>query len=102
MDFIDDNTDVKQVSLDLNLVKSNIPKFSSQKLCEMIVCDRYFGFNEQISVLCMEELSKRRLNGDKFLFEDYIDQASKELPPLEFKVPDLRSVLNQAIKSQKK
>jgi len=104
-DFEEDlnNTDeIKNVTLNLEEVKRKVPEFDSVKLCEMIVCDRYFGLGKNISVICMEELSKRRLAGDDFDFESYIDSAYAELPPLSFDVPDLRSVLNQAIKQAKK
>lgn len=63
----------------------------------MIVCDRYFGFEQKISDVCMEELAKRRMAGDTFNFESYIDQAYNELPVLDFSMPDIRTVLQQAI-----
>ena len=78
-----------------------IPSFNSEKLCQIIVCNRYFNFNQELAILCMEELSNRRLNGDNFEFELYIDNSLKELPPLNFSFPDLRTVLNQFIGSKK-
>lgn len=98
LDLSDTDQEIKQVSLDLDTVKKNVPKFSSQKLCEMIVCDRYFGLGKKVSGICMEELAQRRLAGDKFDFETSIEEASKELPPLVFDMPDLRTILNQAVK----
>jgi hypothetical protein len=98
----DSDQEIKSVSLDLETVKTNVPKFSSQKLCEMIICDRYFGLGKNISSICMEELSKRRIAGDKFDFESHIDSAGKELPPLVFDMPDLRTVLNQAVSLKNK
>jgi hypothetical protein len=98
LDLPDADQEIKQVSLNLDTVKKNVPNFSSQKLCEMIVCDRYFGLGKKVSAICMEELAKRRLAGDKFDFESYIDNAGKELPPLVFDMPDLRTMLNQAVK----
>lgn len=84
--------------LDVNLVKSKIPEYSSEKLCEMIVCDRYLGFNKEIALSCMEELSRRRIAGDSFPFEDYIENSEKDLPPLNFSLPDLRVLLSQLMK----
>lgn len=78
-------------------VKENLPTYTNEKLCEMIVCDRYFGFDKKISNICMEELSNRRLAGDTFEFEKYIDQVYNELPVLNFAMPDIRTVLQQAI-----
>src|SRR5574337_1094979 len=93
----DDDFEVKNTGLDLNLIRNKIPGYTSEKLCEMIVCDRYFGCYKEIAIMCMEELSNRRTNGDAFNFEDYIENAYKELPQLDFSVPDLGDVLRQAI-----
>ena len=96
-ELLGDDSPVEDVTLDLDLVKSLIPQYSNEKLCEMIVCDRVFGFEHKISVMCMEELAKRRIAGDVFNFESYIDQVQKEFPVLDFTIPDIRTVLNQAI-----
>jgi hypothetical protein len=96
-DLLADNEPIEEVKLDLEQVKANLPKFKSEKLCEMIVCDRYFGFQEKISPICMQELAKRRLDGDTFDFESYIDATYKELPVLDFTIPDIRGILHQAM-----
>jgi len=84
-------------SLNIDLVKQNLPKYNSQKLCEMIVCDRYFGCYKEIALMCMEELASRRIAGDEYNFEDYIESAFTELPVLNFNIPDLGDVLRQVI-----
>jgi hypothetical protein len=91
---LDSTEPIKEVKLDLEVVRSKVPSYTSEKLCEMIVCERYFGFHPDVAVMCMEELAKRRIGGDNFSFEDYIENAFNALPKLEFKMPDLRSVLN--------
>ena len=96
-ELLGDDSPVEDVTLDLDLVKSLIPQYSNEKLCEMIVCDRYFGFGEKLSPICMEELARRRIAGDTFDFESYIDQTYKELPVLDLTIPDVRSILHQAI-----
>lgn len=88
---------LEEVKLDLNKIKDNIPQYSNEKLCEMIVCDRYFGFGEKIAPLCMEELAKRRIAGDTFDFETYIDKSHKSLPVLDFVMPNIRDALNKVI-----
>jgi hypothetical protein len=94
----DEDEEVEDVKLDINKMISNLPHSSNQKLCEMIVCDRYFGFEQKISAVCMEELAKRRAAGDAFNFEVYIEQISKEMPVLDLSsTPDIRTILNQAI-----
>lgn len=95
-DLLNDDTPIEDVKLDIEKVKALIPQYSNEKLCEMIVCDRYFGFGTRIDIPCMEELAKRRMAGDTFDFESYIDQQYKELPVLDLKTPDLREVLVQA------
>ena len=85
------------VKWDMDIIKSNVPQYSNEKLCEMIVCDRYFGFGQEISSICMEELSKRRMNGDNFDFESYIDKVGKELPDLNFGNMDIGSTLKKMI-----
>ncbi len=94
--------DIKHTTLNMDIVKNNVPQYSTEKLCDMIVCDRYFGFEQKISVVCMEELAKRRASGDSFDFESYIDKAYSELPVLNFETPDLRAVLGQALKNKNK
>lgn len=73
----------------------NIPNFSSEKLCSMIACHRYLGFSEEIAIASMEELGKRRINGDAFEFEQFIDNCLADLPPLSFNTPDLRQLIQQ-------
>ena len=96
-DLLNDDTPLEDVKLDIEQIKANLPQYSNEKLCEMIVCDRYFGFGQKIDILCMEELARRRQAGDTFAFEEYIDKSYKELPVLNFANPDLRDVLTQAI-----
>lgn len=98
--FLDDDSDegIEEVKLDIDQITVNLPQYPSKKLCEMIVCDRYFGFEHKLSIMCMEELAKRRMAGDTFNFEAYIAEISKEMPELDLSItPDIRAVLNQAI-----
>jgi hypothetical protein len=93
---------IEDVKLDINKVKSLIPSYTSEKLCEMIVADRYFGISKESAIACMEELGKRRAAGDTFAFEKYIDEKFKTLPVLNFNMPDLRTSLTQMVKANKK
>jgi len=94
--------DEEAARLDLEKIRGNLPAYTSEKLCEMIVCDRYFGMDKQISVMCMQELATRRIAGNQFTFEKYIEEAFGKLPTLNFSVPDLRTTLSQVIKASKK
>lgn len=99
---LDNNEEIKMRTLDVNKVRNHIPTYSSEKLSEMIVVERYIGFHPDISVMCMEELAKRRMEGDPFPFEDYIENAFNSLPSLDFKILDLRNVLINAISKKPK
>lgn len=109
MSSIDDLDDLDESLDDLtfdtsqleNEIQAQIPNFNSKKLCQIIVCDKYFKLNKEMTVLCMEELAKRRINGDDFKFEEFIDDSLKELPVLNFSIPDLRNVLDTASKNSK-
>lgn len=81
--------------MDLNVIKQNLPSYSSEKLCEMIVCDRYFGCYREISIMCMEELANRRVAGSDFDFENAIEKQLAEMPKMDFAIPDLGDVLRQ-------
>jgi hypothetical protein len=96
-----DSPEMEYKPLDIEVVRKMIPTYSSQKLCEMIVCDRYFGCFRDVSVMCMEELAQRRLDGDQFPFEKVIDEGYKTLPELKVGNVNIRDVLQQAIRNQK-
>ena len=67
-----------------------ISKFSSQKLCEIIVTARYLGSLKQQAILCMQELAQRRATGEIFDYESHIETELKKLP--DFKT-DLKKIL---------
>jgi hypothetical protein len=99
LDADDLNIDVSSIKFDIEMIKKNVPIFSSQKLCEMIVVERYFSFKNKVSIFCMEELAKRRAEGDDFRFEEVIEEEFSKLPKLSFDLPDFGTILNQ-VKSQ--
>ena len=101
-DDLDSGEEIEYKPLDIEVVKKMIPTYSSQKLCEMVVCDRYFGCFREVGVACMEELSARRVKGDAFPFEKVIDEAFKTLPELNTQSFDIRTVLQSAIANKGK
>lgn len=62
----------------------NLPNFSSKKLCEIVITARYIGSLDQESILCMQELAKRRDLGEQFDYESFIENTSKKLPNFRF------------------
>lgn len=97
----DDLDDIYEGELDTAKIIENFPNYKSEKICEMIVCNRYFNFNHDLTVSCMEELGKRRLAGDSFDFESFIEKSFNDLPKLDFVLPDLKSMLSQVISKRK-
>lgn len=97
----DDSSDAPK-ELSVEVIKSKLPFYSTQKVAEMVVCSRYLSFDNEITVSCMTELAKRREAGDTFPFESFIESSLKVLPPLNFGLPDLRTMLSQASKRGKK
>ena len=83
--------------LNIEEMKSKLPNFQIEKICEIIVCNRYFNFNHELTVYCMQELAKRRAAGDSFNFEEYIENSFKALPVLNVALPDLRTMLTQVV-----
>lgn len=80
--------------LTVNEIKGKLPSFPSTKLADIVIANRYLGLYKELSVDAMEELGKRRVAGDKFEFESYIDDEFKKLPKLDFSLPALGSLLN--------
>ena len=98
----DSEINIEYKALNIELIRQNIGHYSSEKLCEMIVCDRYFGCYREINIICMEELANRRSNGSNFYFEGYIDSSFKKLPELNLTGINLRDMLTQTINRKSK
>lgn len=81
--------------------QNSLPEISSIKLCEIIISHRYLGLYQELSILCMEELIKRRSSGDNFDFESYIDDMSKDLPEVNISFSDFNNILQQISKGFK-
>lgn len=97
MELTDDYPDPNSDEL-----KDKVLTGSSEALCEIIVCDRYFGSYNKLAIACMEELGRRRANGEVFDFESYIDNSLKDFPKLDFKIPNITDALKQIISMRKK
>ena len=75
--------------------QTNVVSTSSIKLCEIVATFRYVGLLRDEALISMAELSRRRLLGDAFLFEDEIQKILEDLPKLKkdvnsmFKVPSI-------------
>ena len=85
---------------DFNFIKNNINDFSTKKICNIIVSNRYLGFNKELNIFCMTELSNRRKKGDDFLFEKYIEEEFNKLPKLKFETQNIFNIINSIRKNK--
>lgn len=61
-----------------------IAQFSNKKLCEIVIVNRYLGSMKNEAIQCMQELAKRRVAGDTFDYETFIETEVKKLPEFKF------------------
>lgn len=87
--------DLDDIEMNESEVKSRIHEFSTTKLCDLIINYRYLGLFRELYVASMEELSKRRQNGDNFDFEKYIEENLNKLPKITLQVDNLYGALEQ-------
>ena len=53
---------------------------SSKNLAGYVIAYRLLGMHKELSIKCMEELMNRRVAGDEFNFEEYIEVELKDAP----------------------
>lgn len=63
--------------------KSAISTAPSANLAAYVVVYKTLGIDKDFAILCMEELAKRRAEGDDFDFENFIAQEAKKIPKIE-------------------
>lgn len=91
----DEEFNIKNIiDFDPAKIKNKLCNYSSQKLSDIIVCDRYLGLNKDLAIFCMEELALRRSNGDNFDYESYIDEEFNKLPPIVLNAGGISDILN--------
>jgi hypothetical protein len=71
----------------------NIDDYETNKVCAIVVAAKYFGNNQSVIRLCMQNLSKRRDNGDSFNFEEYIEAEYNKLPHFNKKSFDAQDIM---------
>lgn len=91
--------EIENVSID-NIV-NNIKTFDNDKLCSIIVCNRYLGTHTDLAQKCMEELSVRRSQGDHFNFEKKISEELSSLPNINLLGGDIGSHISNLLKNVK-
>lgn len=81
---------------DLTEFKTKLATATGDKLCEIVVANRYLGIMQEEAVLCMEELARRRDAGDPFEFEKKIEELHATLP--KFKL-DMKQIMSPKLSS---
>lgn len=61
-------------------ILNNIPNMSSLNLCHMVIMDKIFNFNRNFHIHALQELEKRKFNGDPFDYQLHIKEQSSLLP----------------------
>jgi len=89
----EESEDDSEIEMNEDEIKDNLPSYSSEKLSDFVISHRYLGLYEKLSVLAMEELSRRRIAGDNFKYEDYIEKNLKELPVLNFEMKNINNII---------
>lgn len=77
----------------MNELETNIKQFTNEKLCEIVVSNRYLGVLREEAILCMGELATRRAQGDMFAYESKIDELLETLPKINI---DLKTMLKNS------
>lgn len=100
-DFSQFETDIEDddnLSLDdaLSKMKSKIDTYSSDALCSIIASDRHLKINSELQVICLQELDKRRSNGDDFDFESKINEKMASYPKININIGQLSDLFNMA------
>lgn len=66
--------------LSIEQQKEALLQSPSKVLASYVVAYRILGYNQQISIFCMQELANRRGNGEDFDFESFIEEQCKKMP----------------------
>lgn len=83
LEELEDNIQYKQRNI---LKKISTMQAQSVDLAAYVVAYRVLGFDQEFASFCMAELMRRRVLGEDFNFEDYIESQVKELeipPPVD-------------------
>lgn len=83
---------IKDYSIELTAFQIKIGTVSSFKLCEIIASNRYLGIMKAEAIICMEELARRRLLLDDFLYEECINDIVSKFPKFKLDVSKLFDV----------
>jgi hypothetical protein len=73
----------------------NIANFTSEKLADMIVMNRYLSLYGELSTAAMQELASRREGGDTFDYETYITTNLEKLPKFQIDLGRVNSLVEK-------
>ncbi len=75
----------------------DIKTTSSKVLAAQIVAYRLINTNKELAIKCMEELSRRRTEGEVFDYESYIEEKTKVELPERIDLNKLSNIFNVKI-----
>lgn len=68
---------------------------SSEALAAHVILYKSLGLNKKIAIICMLELARRRLLGEEFDYENFIDTELKKIPTVQpLNINAFRGLLN--------
>lgn len=74
---------------------------NSQALASQVVVYRALGFNKDLAIQCMAELSRRAQAGEQFEYETFIETELAKIPKPKSSGSQLTSMINQGISALK-
>lgn len=78
----------------LDKIKDNLKNYTTLRLCEIVVSCRYLGMDEDLVVMSMTELGRRRSEqSEDFEFESFIEEKIAALPEINVRIPDVREMM---------
>jgi hypothetical protein len=92
-DLDKDENEVEYPEFSIEEFKKNLHSFKNEKLCTIIASSNALKLNKDTSTLCMQELASRRIKGENFDFEGYIEQLSSTFPKVDLTPPSLLDII---------
>lgn len=86
--------DIKKQHGSKNISSQDLESCSNEYLSTIVASNRYLKINPKMEILCMQELAKRRSNGDNYPFEEKIEEYVKQFTPIETNVPEIFSMFS--------
>jgi hypothetical protein len=82
-------------------IPNNLLEVEAKDLAAYVVIYRALGINKELALLCMQQLCKRRSDGDSFEYEGFIEDELAKFPrAVEIKTKDIISLIGSISKER--